>query len=520
LLFLAQQDKFLKFISKYLSQLRPSVFWPPFTLLIVALSISLVFPEDFLKIVNRLNDWVLNSFSGLFSIVTLIMVLCCVVVFISPIRNVKIGGKDAIPLLTRWQWFSIILCTTVATGILFWGTAEPLYHLSDPPEFIGAEPHSQKAGRFAISTLFLHWSFTPYAIYTIPALCFAIGFYNRKRSFSLQTMLFPLTKNHSANWGKIIDAICLYALVLGMAASLGAGILTLSGGISFLTSVSKTWILLGGTTLLIVFAFILSAISGLLKGIKNLSSINTILFFILAAYLLVLGPTSAIVTSFFTGIKDYVISFPEMSLLGVSQKAPEWSASWTNFYWANWMAWAPVSALFLGRISRGYTVKEFMIFNWIIPSVFAILWMSIFGGTAIDFELNGTSALVENLNSSGPESVMYKILEVLPYTKFVVPLFLIAIFLSFVTAADSNTEAMSALSQKNDVHDLQTKTPTFIKIIWGVTIGLVAFTMISFSGIDGIKQLSNLGGLPILFFLVAVIISFVLMLKNYRKGTD
>ena len=184
------------------------------------------------------------------------------------------------------------------------------------------------------------------------------------------------------------------------------------------------------------------------------------------------------------------------------------------------MAWAPVSALFLGRISRGYTVKEFMIFNWIIPSVFAILWMSIFGGTAIDFELNGTSALVENLNTNGPESVMYKILEVLPYTKFVVPLFLIAIFLSFVTAADSNTEAMSALSQKNDVHDLQTKTPTFIQIIWGVTIGLVAFTMISFSGIDGIKQLSNLGGLPILFFLVAVIISFVLMLKNYRKGTD
>jgi choline-glycine betaine transporter len=494
------------------------VFWPPFTLLIVALSISLLAPKDFVQIVNLLNNWVLNSFGGLFSVVTLVMVICCAAVFLSPIRNVKIGGKDATPLLTRWQWFSIILCTTVATGILFWGTAEPLYHLSGPPAFVGVEHNSQEAGRFAISTLFLHWSFTPYAIYTIPALCFAIGFYNRKRSFSLQTMLFPLTKNHSAGWGKIIDAVCLYALVLGMAASLGAGILTLSGGISFLTSISKTWLLLGGTTLLIVFAFVLSAISGLLKGIKNLSSINAVLFFILAAYLLTAGPTAAIASSFLNGIKDYFYHFPEMSLLGVSQQAPEWSASWSNFYWANWMAWAPVSALFLGRIAKGYTVKEFMIFNWIIPSVFAILWMSIFGGTAIDFELQGTNNLIESLNSNGPESVMYKILEVLPYTKIVIPLFLIAIFLSFVTAADSNTEAMSALSQKNDVHDLQTKTPTFIKIIWGVTIGLVAFTMISFSGIDGIKQLSNLGGLPILFFLTAVIVSFIVMLKNYKKG--
>lgn len=512
--------RFLKKLSTYIQQLRPSVFWPPFSLLIVALSISLLFPEDFVQIVNGLNAWVLNSFAGMFSLVTLVMVSCCVIVFLSPIRNMRIGGKDATPMLTRWQWFSIILCTTVATGILFWGTAEPLYHLSGPPEFIGAEPHSQDAGRFAISTLFLHWSFTPYAIYTIPALCFAIGFYNRKRSFSLQTMLFPLTKSHSNNWGKVIDAICLYALVLGMAASLGAGILTLSGGISFLTSISKTWILLGGTTLLIVIAFILSAVSGLLKGIKHLSSVNAILFFILAAYLLITGPTSAMVSSLFTGIKDYLLNFMEMSLLGVSQQAPEWSASWTNFYWANWMAWAPVSALFLGRIAKGYTVKEFMVFNWIIPSVFAIVWMSIFGGTAIDFELQGTNTLVESLNNRGPESVMYEILEVLPYTKFVVPLFLIAIFLSFVTAADSNTEAMSALSQKNDVHDLQTKTPTFIKIIWGVTIGLVAFTMISFSGIDGIKQLSNLGGLPILFFLVAVIVSFVLMLKNYKKNRD
>lgn len=502
-------------LKSVLSQLRPSVFWPPFSLLLLALSVSVLFPEDFITLMNDANAWVLNYFDGAFSLVTSAMVVCCISVFFTPLRNVKIGGPDAEPILNKWQWFSIILCTTVATGILFWGTAEPLYHFQDPPEFIGAESQSDGAARFSISTLFLHWSFTPYAIYAIPSLCFAYGFYNLKKPFTLQTTL--LLKTDRPRLGSAIDAICLYALALGMAASLGAGILTLSGGLAYLAEIPNTVLILGLTTLLIVLAFIFSAISGLLKGIKYLSSINAVLFFILAIFTFTFGPTPEIIATTIQGIKDYVLYFPEMSLLGVSGKAPEWSQGWTSFYWANWMAWAPVSALFLGRISRGYTVKQFMIFNWIIPSGFAIVWMGIFGGTSLSMQKSGKANLLDALQTEGPESVLYRILEVFPWVVVMIPLFLLAIYLSFVTAADSNTEAMSALSQKKDLHDVGAKTPTLVKIIWGTTIGLVAFTMINFAGIDGIKQLSNLGGLPILFFLIAVIVRFAFLLKKHVK---
>lgn len=504
----------MQFNLKGLTSIRPLVFWPPFTLLIVALAISILKPEEFVIFVNNLNNWVLSTFNSAFSIVTFLLVICCIIVFFTPLKNVRIGGEDAKPILTRWQWFSIVLCTTVATGILFWGTAEPIFHITAPPGYADAQPETEAAGRFAMKMMFLHWSFTPYAIYTIPALCFAIGFYNQKKPFSLRTMISPILNERYKIWGDVLDAVCLYALILGMAASLGAGILTLGGGVSFLTNIPNSWWLLALITLLIVAAFVVSAISGLFKGIKRLSSINAILFFVLAGYVLVFGPTGAMAKSLFVGVKDYIFSFAEMSLLGASGNEKEWSESWSTFYWANWMAWAPVSALFLGRISKGYTVKEFMLFNWVIPSVFAILWMSIFSGTSSFFELNGLADLSGALNNEGPEAVMYKILDVLPFTSWVIPLFLVAVFLSFVTAADSNTEAMSALSQSNDLHDINAKTPTFIKILWGMAIGAVSYTMINFSGIEGIKQLSNLGGLPILLLEILVMISFVYLVKQ------
>ena len=497
-----------------LKTLRPLVFWPPFILLLTALLVSVLWPAPFVDFVNQLNNWVLRNFNAGFSLVTFVLVLCCAFVFFTPLKNVKIGGPDAEPILSKWQWFSIVLCTTVATGILFWGTAEPIFHVTTPPQFSGAEANTEAAGRFAMQTMFLHWSSTPYAIYTIPALCFALGFYNHKKPFSLRTMISPLIRNKYKMVGEVLDAVCLYALILGMSASLGAGILTLSGGFAFLTDVPNTWFLMATITLLIVSAFILSAVSGLFKGIKKLSSINAVLFFILAAYILIFGPTSAIAESFAQGVKDYVVHFPEMSLLGARGIENPWSESWTTFYWANWMAWAPVSALFLGRISKGYTVKQFMLFNWVIPSVFAIVWMSIFSGTSLHMQFTGIADLSGALNNEGPESVMYAILDKLPFTLWVIPLFLIAVFLSFVTAADSNTEAMSALSQSNDLHDINTKTPTFIKILWGLAIGAVSFTMISFSGIEGIKQLSNLGGLPILLLEVLVVVSFVILVKQ------
>lgn len=464
--------------------------------------------------VKAANDWILLHFDNVFSYTSFFMVVLCVVVFVSPLGKLKIGGGNAKPLLNYYQWFSIILCTTIAVGILFWGSAEPIYHLSSPPKTL---PANTDLVGFSMATMFMHWSFTPYAIYTIPALLFALGYYNKKHSFSLSTMLFPITKNTEHKWWAVsLDNICLFALVAGMSASLGAGILSISGGVQKLIHQPDSSLLTAGISLLIVLSFTISAATGLLKGIRILSSINVIIFVTLCVLVLLLGPTAKLFGYMLTGLKDYVINFIPHSLSTGNFGDKEWTHSWTTFYWANWMAWAPISALFLGRISYGYTVREFIVFNWLIPSCFAIAWMTIFSGTSIFHETAGSLALSNILQEQGPESVMYAVVDTFPFTGVFILLFLVSMYISYVTAADSNTLAMSGLSSTGISPD-SPAPPNYIKYIWGITVGLVAWVMISFAGINGIKMLSNLGGLPALFLLILCCIGMVILLVRSKQ---
>jgi choline-glycine betaine transporter len=184
------------------------------------------------------------------------------------------------------------------------------------------------------------------------------------------------------------------------------------------------------------------------------------------------------------------------------------------------MAWAPISAMFLGKIAKGYKVREILFFNWILPSLFSILWMSIFGATALGIQINGQVDLIAILKDSGYESIIYAIMNLYPYSKFLAGFFILIVFLSYVTAADSNTEAMGAISIKN-INAENDSAPTFIKIIWGICIGTTAYIMISSSGVEGIKMLSNLGGVPALFLLTLVMIGMiVLIIKSYFNKTE
>ena len=445
------------------------------------------------------------------------MLLTCLILIVHPIGKKRIGGANAKPFLTKWRWFSIVLCTTIATGIIFWGTAEPLYHFDSPFSASGTTANTAEAANQSMSYMFLHWTFTPYAIYTVPALMFALAFYNRQKSFSLRSTLFPiLPKKNTGRLAAFIDGICLYALVAGMAASLGAGILTLSGGIKNLTGFESQWLLLliAGW---IVASFTISAISGLMKGIRILSDINARIFVLLALFILFFGPTQSILNQFTNGFIQYIRDLPEMSLVSIIHPDDPWPKSWTTFYWANWLAWAPITALFLGRLSYGYTVRQFLVFNWLFPALFGVLWMSIFSGATLHLELEGLN-LTALLNSQGPESVIYRVFEEFPLQPFIAGLFLLTAFLSYVTAADSNTEAMGGISSTG-ISPESPSPPISIKIIWGITIGAVAYIMISMAGIDGIKMLSNLGGLPSLFLIVAVNIGLIYLLisKKYRS---
>jgi len=217
------------------------VFYPTIIFLIVTVAYSLYNNAAFLELVKGINDWILSHFGWLFTWAPFSFLIILAVIYFSPMGKVKVGGKDAIPLVNKWKWFSIALCTTVATGILFWGTAEPLYHLHSPPGQLGIESNTAESTVFAMSTMFMHWSFTPYAIYTVAGLSFALSYYNHRRPFRISSLLYPLFGNLEKEGGRaVLDIMCLYALVAGMAASLGAGIFALMGGLENIFGVSKS----------------------------------------------------------------------------------------------------------------------------------------------------------------------------------------------------------------------------------------------------------------------------------------
>lgn len=492
---------------------RP-VFFVPLAILSAALVASLWLGPDFVAAETAINDWVLWRLGPLFAGAGLGFLLLLAAVALSPLGKTIIGGADAKPLLGRWRWFAVMLCTTIATGILFWGAAEPLFHLNAPPPMLGLAPGSDAAATFAMSTMFLHWTLTPYGIYTVAALAFALVYYNRGEPFSLSSLFVPLIgKRAHGPVGTGIDIICLYALVAGMAASMGAGILALAGGIENLGHFSGGMPLRWGIAALIVASFLISAATGLQKGIAGLSVLNTWLFFVIIAFALLVGPTADMFGLSLKASGEYVSTFVPRNL-GLDVDG-DWSRQWTIFYWGNWFAWAPVTALFLGRLAVGYSVREFILMNLVLPSLFGALWMTAIAGAAILIDQQSAAGLYAVIAAKGPDSVLFRLFDALGGGPALTGLILFTIFLSYVAGADANVSAMSALSTRGITPDAP-EAPMSVQSVWGIAVGLVAVVLVAASGIDGIRMMSVLGGAPALFVIICAALSLAVMMVRGR----
>jgi len=499
--------------------IRPIVFWLPISIFVALVAASFLRPEGFLQSVTAINDWILAVFGNVFALAAFAFVLTCLWAFFSPLGKIKLGGADATPILSRWNWFAITLSTTIAIGILFWATAEPIYHLYDTGG--AAEPQSAKAEIFSLASLFMHWAFTPYAIYTVPALTFALVYHNLKLPFSLSSPLAALIGRPLPNFAaQLLDAICLLSLLFGLSASLGAGILSISGGIDRISPLSTGPIMLAAVALAIVAAFFLSSASGLQRGIRVLSDNNTKMFVVIAVFVLLVGPTGQILLLGAQSFGAYFVQFVPRSLMLGEYGNTEWLNDWTVFYFANWMAWAPLSAMFLGRIARGYTVREFIAMNLFAPAMFSVVWMIIFGGFAIETESASPGFLKTVLDNGGPEFVLYRMVDEMPFSIAVAALFVILSFLSYVTAADSNTDVLSRLTLKGEQSDAPPSHAIWIKLIWASLVGMAAWIMVTFSGIDGVRMLSNLGGFPALFVISFFCIALITLGTIKRKSLD
>ena len=494
-------------------RLNGYVFWPPFLLTLGAVVLNLVDAATFRRVMESLNRGLLDYFGWLFVLTALSCLLLCGWVAVSPLGKVRLGGADAKPLMSRWNWFAITLCTTIAIGILFWSTAEPLSHFHNPPRSLELQPQSPAAQRFAISALYLHWTFVPYSIYGVASLMFAFAHYNMRQPFSLGSMLAPILGNvWSRRLGPVVDAVCLYSLVAGMAAALGTGILSISGGLDALWQIPRSTWLWAAIATAIVGTFIVSSASGLMHGIRILSDINAKCLLVLGLLVGLLGPTWLIVQQGLGGGLEFLMSFVRVGVLEPFIGQDEWAQRWSVFYWAVWMAWTPITACFLGRIAYGRTVREFLFMNLVAPSLFCLVWMAIWGTTTLHLEAAG-AGLNAIQQESGMEAVSYRVLAGLPWGTLMVAFYLANAFICFVTSADSNTTAMASISSRG-VSLEHPEGRLWVKVAWGILIGLAAWIMISFAEVDGIRMLSNLGGFPAACFLLFVLASLAWVSVN------
>lgn len=495
--------------------LRKGVFFPPWILLVAMVAVSLTNGEAFLEGLNKVTSWILDNFAWAFNFTTLACVTTVAVVYFSPFGKVRIGGSKARPMMKYLDLVWITLCTTIAAGILFWACAEPLYHMYTPAVAEGVEPGTANAAVFAMKTMFLEWTWSPYAIYTVATLVFAFVFYNMKQPYSMGSALVPVFGEKSKKYNGLIDVICLFALVAGVAAALGTGTLNIAGGVEKVFGIPSGPVSWAVIIAVIAITFIISSVSGVMKGIRLLSSINAKVYMVLLVFLFVFGPTAFMLNFSAESMGAYLQDFFHMSLMTGDVFGDGWTKSWPIFYWCNWLAWTPITAVFLGKILRGYTIKDAIKCNFMIPAIFSTIWMGLFASASIYYELNGVG-LYDTLMEKGTEAVVYTVFEQLPLSMIVIPFYLFIVFISFVTATDSNTNAMAGLCT-NGVTQEEQESSAWLKIVWGLTMAVVTWILISFAGIDGIKAASNLGGFPNMFLMIIMIIGLLKISRNPQK---
>lgn len=498
-------------------KIRWGVFLIPWLLAIASIVLNFVNGDAFYSLIMTLTGFILDKFSWLFTLMSFVCVVLIIMAYFTPFGNVRIGGSKAKPMLNQSNYVWIVLCTIMAAGILLWACAEPMYHYYAPPSHI--TPESPDAITFLMKNIFLEWTFTPMCIYGMPAILFAFAFYNMKKEYSIGTMLYPAIKyEHAQKLAPAVDMLCLFGLVCGMAASMGSAVFLVTDGAASLTnggisSGATTWIIV---STVIVVAFVASAASGVLNGIRILSTMNSRIYMALGLFVFLFGPTFYILSLTIEGFGAYLSDFFGMSLAMSAADGDHWADWWPVFYWCNWMAWMAVTSTFLGRISKGYSVREIIRVVIIFPSMFSVAWLGLFSSSALYYELNGVG-INEAMTTIGTAAATYETLKQMPLSTITIAIFLIIVFVSFVTASDSNTNAMAGLCT-GGLSAEDTESPTWLKIVWGVTIGaMCVIFIIVFKSTDCLKYLSNLGGFPIVFLLIFISISFVKVMMNPAK---
>ena len=471
-------------------------------------------PEQMTSTSVGIVNFVLESIGWLYlALCTGFLILGAWLAF-GPYGHLRLGPDDSEPEFSTPSWLAMLFAGGMGAGLVFWGVAEPVTHFANPPGSV--EGSTAQAARLAMVLTNLHWGLHAWSIYAVCALVLAYFIFRRELPGLISTPIratLPASRTTRV-LGFTSDVIATFAVVFGLAGSLAMGVLQVRAGVTEVFQIAPTV----GISMLILgvlaVAFMLSASTGLSKGIQLLSNVNMALVILLMLFVLVFGPTAYILESFLNSIGDYLAALPAYSFRLLSYESQRsWTSAWTLTYLIWWVAWGPFVGIFIARISRGRTLREFCVGVIVLPTLFSMLWFAVLGGTSIWIELNGGGGLAE-LVSEDVTTALFAFLDFMPAGKIlgIVALFLIFIFL--VTSADSGTFVISMMTSEGR---LDPATP--LKLAWGVAITLLTLAILLSGSVEVAKAMAIFGALPFTLILILQIVGFLRKLREEpRRG--
>ncbi|MCP5098325.1 MAG: BCCT family transporter, partial [Chloroflexi bacterium] len=438
-----------------------------------------------------------------------IFVIAMVLFAFSKYGKIRIGGPEAKPEFSNFAWYAMLISAGMGIGLMFWSVAEPIYHFATPSPMFGIGGGGADAAQAAFAVTYFHWGLHPWAIYALVSLGLAFFAYNRGLPLTIRSVFYPILGDRIYGWwGNAIDILSVIATLFGLATSLGFGVQQVSAGLNFLFGLpTETWFQVVLIAIITGFAT-MSVVAGLDGGVKVLSEWNIRIAAALLLFVLIVGPTVYILSSFFQNVGFYLQKLPQLALWSETYQTGDtkWQAGWTVFYWGWWISWSPFVGMFIARVSKGRTVKEFIAGVIILPTLLSFFWMSVFGGTAVFFEQAGAD--VSRAVNENVATALFEMFQNLPLTGILSFIGIVLVVFFFVTSSDSGSLVVDHLTSGGKLD-----SPVPQRVFWAIMEGLLAAVLLLGGGLAALQTASIAAGLP---FAVVLLI----MIYSLRKGFD
>ena len=492
-------------VSSRTSTVATRVFVPAAAVILAVVAITLLFPQQFSDFITEGNQVVIDSIGWYYVLIVTGFVFFALWLAFSRLGDVTLGNDGEEPQYGLGSWFAMLFAAGMGIGLVFYGAAEPLIHFAGPPP--GVEGSDQAVAQAAMNRTFLHWGVHAWAIYVVVGLAVAYAVHRRGRPVSIRWALEPLIGRRLAqSWlGDLIDIAAIVGTVFGVATSLGLGVSQIGSGLEFLGWVSVSETLLVVLIVAITAAATISVVTGLDKGIKYLSNTNMVLAAVLVVAVLVLGPTLFLAREFVQNLGSYLQNFLGLSFTTLpfyGEDGTTWLGGWTTYYWGWWISWSPFVGIFIARISRGRTVREFVIGVLLVPTLVTFLWFSVLGGSALYREMFGGGGLVGADGQVDQTAALFQLLDGFPGGTVLAGLAVILVIIFFVTSSDSASFVVDMISHGGDPNP-----PVWSRVFWALLEGAIAAVVLGMVGAE-----LGLTALQIMAILVAVPFSVVMIL--------